>query len=664
MSSTPIELPGADLAPSAPQSSGNGPVPGPQRGADVGYLRRRLISWLAALAALPAAAFSPVFVLELRSTSRRRLGYFARAGVVLLLLIICGLTLAAALEGSRGSSAVSRSQLQNIAPSLSLALVWTLLFLLPVVAAQMTSGAICEERTRRSLSALATCPLRPSQVILSKFAARLTQVLLIAAGVFPFLMAIRIFGGVEVGFIIGATCIVGATTIATAAVAMLASVLVTRPAAAAGLATVVMFATMIIPQFLYFAIGAGMAGPMGGTLTTLVMQSSPLIAMIVLTAEQFGGFGPGMFPPLVMGVPFWVGTVMILLALSAALLCVATLLLPGVYRRDGVGNSRPARRGWRLWGSRAGSGASAPATQARDAATSAPPVASDSPSVRVAGTSRQVRGNPVLWRELRQSIFRTRLHLLAAVVALLAFITWSLVRGWANDEEWFILCGIVLCLLFLFQAATGASAAIQGEVQARTWHALITTPMSPWSIILAKVLGATRRCMVVPLLIVVLIFTSTLAGGIRHPLQTLVLFLPLLICSAFLLSALSVMFSSITRRSQLAAGFSLLTGAIWWLGLPVFIAIIVELTGLRQMSEGILVPMVVSNPVVMAGVILSEANSHGSPSYDLPGMRNLSEGTMFAIIFVTCVCKILLGLGLARLTSARLFSISVRRSVA
>jgi ABC-type transport system involved in multi-copper enzyme maturation permease subunit len=658
MSSTPIELPGAGPAPSPPQ----GPAPGPGRGADAGYFRRRLVSWLAALAALPAAAFSPVFVLELRSTSRRRLGYFARAGVVLLLLFICGLTLLPSLESAQDSSAISRSQLQNIAPTLSLALVWTLLFLLPIVAAQMTSGAICEERTRRSLSALATCPLRPSQVILSKFAARLTQVLLIAACVFPFLMAIRVFGGVEAGFVIGATCIVGVTTIATASVAMLASVLVTRPAAAAGLATVVMFATMIIPQILFFAVGLGAPGGLGGSLTAIVLQSSPLMAMIMLTAEQLGG-GMGMVPPLIMGVPFWAGTVVILLALSGVMLFSATLMLPRVYRNDGVSDSRPPRRGWRLWGARSGAGASA-AGAATPASTAADGASPGAPATRIAGTSREIHGNPVLWRELRRSFFRTWLHLIAVVVCLSAFLIWSLIRGWANDEEWYIGIGVILVILFTFQATTGASASIQGEVQARTWHALITTPMSPWSIVLAKVLGATRRTMIVPVLLIVLTLVSTLAGGVNQPILSMILLLPVLVCSAFMLSAMSVMFSAITRRSQLAAGLSLLVAAIWWLGLPIFIAILAELVRMPSSSQGILLPMVASNPIVMAGVILSEANTSGGPTYDLPGLRNMSVATMSAIVLVVCMCSVLVGLALVRFTSSRLFSVSVRRAVA
>jgi hypothetical protein len=66
----------------------------------------------------------------------------------------------------------------------------------------------------------------------------------------------------------------------------------------------------------------------------------------------------------------------------------------------------------------------------------------------------------------------------------------------------------------------------------------------------------------------------------------------------------------------------------------------------------------------MAGVILSEANTSGGPTYDLPGLRNMSVATMSAIVLVVCMCSVLVGLALVRFTSSRLFSVSVRRAVA
>lgn len=186
--------------------------------------------WLAHRAGV--RPLGPLYWHELRRLARRGTHLRLRVGLALLLLV--GLLetyrrtfpasdLFALLFG--GADAADRSQLSGFGETFLIAfLIVTqaaVLLLTPVYA----GGAIADEKERGGLDFQLTTPLSRWELVAGKLAARLTFVLGVVAVGVPVLFLTLMFGGVDVGRVLAAFAVVGATVLSVGCFAVVLSVL-------------------------------------------------------------------------------------------------------------------------------------------------------------------------------------------------------------------------------------------------------------------------------------------------------------------------------------------------------------------------------------------------------------------------------------------------------
>lgn len=174
----------------------------------------------------------PLYWHELRRLARRGTHLRLRVGLAFLLLV--GLLetyrrtfphtdLFALLFG--GADSADRSQLSGFGETFLIAfLIVTqaaVLLLTPVYA----GGAIADEKERGGLDFLLTTPLSRWELVAGKLAARLTFVLGVVAVGVPVLFLTLLFGGVDVGRVLAAFAVIGATVLSIGCFAVTLSVL-------------------------------------------------------------------------------------------------------------------------------------------------------------------------------------------------------------------------------------------------------------------------------------------------------------------------------------------------------------------------------------------------------------------------------------------------------
>ncbi|MFN9974221.1 MAG: ABC transporter permease, partial [Phycisphaerae bacterium] len=427
-----------------------------------------------------------------RSSGRRLSTYWIRGGYVLALTFVsCMLYFGFTAEsrfGTRGN-AENLQQLQTFAPALGSFYVWFQFAVMCFVASTLTAPAICDERRKGSLSTLIATPLTATQIVLGKLSGRLTQlVVLLLAGV-PLLLAVRVFGGVSAWFVLSATCITLCTALLHASIALAASARVRTPTMASGTGFVSGIAFCLLPMFL--ALFISVTGFRG--MSEVLLGVSPYVALGFETARSLGE-SPG--------VSFW--NYAWLLACGYALALAALFLGIAIYRfkrlaatAGEVGFSPEPKR------TRVATRSVKPAAQASVAAGSAASDAAPTPPPQADEIA--IRGNPVLWRELRQPVFLRRWHPWVALGVITSVLGFAYYQVGLNEPVPMYATQVVLAAIFLFQACIIGAGAIAGERESRSLETLLATPLSARSIVVAKWLGAMRRLYPIPALTLALL---------------------------------------------------------------------------------------------------------------------------------------------------------------
>ena len=373
--------------------------------------------------------FGPVFQREVRSSGRRLSTYWIRGGYVLALacvscLLYFGVT-ADSRFGTRGN-AENLQQLQTFAPALGSVYAWFQFVVMCFIASTLTAPAICDERRKGSLSTLIATPMTPTQIVLGKLTGRLTQlVVLLLAGV-PLLLAVRVFGGVSGWFVLSATVITLCTALLHAAISLAASARVRTPTMASGTGFVSGIAFCLVPMFIaLFLSVTGFTIP-----GTLVLGVSPYVALGIETARSLGE--P---PAFALWSYAWLLACGYMLVLAALFIIIAIVRFRRLAATAGEASAAPEPRRRRV--PKAVSASPTPGTIAPGAAASDEIV---------------VRGNPVLWRELRQPVFLRRWHPWAVLVMIGAVLGMAYYQVGLREPVPMYGTQVVLAAVFLFQA--------------------------------------------------------------------------------------------------------------------------------------------------------------------------------------------------------------------
>ncbi len=129
---------------------------------------------------------------ELRSIARARASYVVRAGYLLLLVGVILLCWFAATEGRTESV----RELSRLGRELYVTFFATELVLVVLICPVLLCGAIADETADRTIEVLLTLPVGRTAIVASKFASRMSYVLLLLAASLPAMAVCLFFGGV------------------------------------------------------------------------------------------------------------------------------------------------------------------------------------------------------------------------------------------------------------------------------------------------------------------------------------------------------------------------------------------------------------------------------------------------------------------------------------
>lgn len=523
--------------------------------------------------------FGPVFQREVRSSGRRLSTYWIRGGYVLALTFVSSMlyfgVTADSRFGTRGN-AENLQQLQTFAPALGGFYVWFQFAVMCFVASTLTAPAICDERRKGSLSTLIATPLTAAQIVLGKLTGRLSQlVILLLAGI-PLLLAVRVFGGVSAWFVLSATCITLCTALLHASIALAASARVRTPTMASGTGFISGIAFCLLPMFLaLFLSVAKMRGA-----SEVMLGISPYIALGYETARSLGE-SPGM--------PFWksawVLSSLYAIVLAAMFLCIAIYRFKRLAAAAGEGGLAPEPR------------------RKRSAGRATPAAALAAPDARAPGSDAiSIRGNPVLWRELRQPIFLRNWHPWAVVALIGSVLGLAYYQAGLREPVPMFATQVVLSAVFMFQACVIGAGTIAGERESRSLETLLATPLTARSIILAKWLGAMRRMYPIPVLTLGLLLVLGVLPGTFRP-AVLLHYILIFAAPAAALTATGIWLSVVTRKTSVAATLNVLLAFAFWAGVPFVAAMMIMIltggSGPSREWEQILATPLIAHPAPM-----------------------------------------------------------------
>lgn len=621
--------------------------------AELRRANRRKIPWTMRF---PGPVFSKeVWMLGKRpSTAWLRLVHVA---VLLLVVTIVFVNLRDVSGGDGASAGLQRYQ--QLAPGLTVAVVWVEFVMLGLIAVALAAPAVCEEKQMGTLGTLLTTPLKAWQIVLGKGLGRIVELMVLALVPLPLLLALRSFGGVtaEALATTTATCLVNA--VLAVQVGIFVSTVSRRAIGAILLSFILLGVVMFGPMLVVWAVimiqtvarGGGGAPP-GPAMTVFFASSAP--AMLFLQCFHYF-FNESMGAPITMPVrDLWamhMGYSVALCVLFFGLSCVA---LRRVMDREGEGRAQKADAVVAVAAAAtpevvadagaeavAGAGAGALPKSPRRSRRRAPE-----------GVSRVVGDAPVAWRELQQGVLRSKVLTVIAGLMLAGLMLFIYYVAAFHEPVQQVLTAVGAAAT-LIACAVMSTGSIAQERESRTLDALLCTPLSAWDIVWGKFLGSARRASVGLILVLGHILVSgvgAIPGGavckvidsfvpriggrnidpdLANPIALLHVAMILGSSMAFLLAA-GVLFSARFKKSVIAAVFNIGLMLGLWLGTPLVVFIMTEVTfgSSNGLGEFLQNTVMTTNPVVMSviavdGAMNVEWSSGGSASrslsYDMPG---------------------------------------------
>jgi ABC-type transport system involved in multi-copper enzyme maturation permease subunit len=203
------------------------------------------------------------------------------------------------------------------------------------------------------------------------------------------------------------------------------------------------------------------------------------------------------------------------------------------------------------------------------------------PPVRLARV-REIKGSPIIWRELRSTWLKRGVlfWVLTGVGFWLLLLIYALV-AWAEhrafyDNDVHVVFIVVYTIIAALATCVLAATNITSEKESRSWELLLCTPLGDWHILLAKFVGATRRCMPIWLLPIAHILLFSLVGLCNIAL------LPMYLLIAggvvVLLVGAGLYFGSRFRRTTTAVILNISLALGLWAALPLCTALLIEAT--------------------------------------------------------------------------------------
>ena len=557
-----------------------------------------------------STAVGPLFTKELLVTSRRAKYYMLRFAYAAVLGLFVSLVWLAFIESARGADPTYRiAHMSEMGKGIVSSIMCFQFGIAQFVAIVLLSSAINEEIYQRTLVPILTTPIGYWQIVLGKFLGKLLHVGLLLAISLPLLGIVRVLGGVPWGYLLAGVCITITASMFTGSVALLFSAINRRPYLAI-LASLGMVASFYVVVGLVLLMVSGIASEiLGKNGYCLVLYGNPVAAM---TYETMYLLNP------VYKVPgfLWPIHCLVTLAMTTGVLKIAEIVVRRSALRKAVGVQTAV------------ADVSSMVVRAANAAPVLMP-ADGSPVARVLepphygrheedaphrrrwwkargwNIQRMIGNSPIVWRELRKPLLRDRIVQIVAMCAVVFYLMYTYAILGASgamrhgETQAFFVCMFLLAGMLC--TALDSATVIAPEKQARTWPALLCTPVSDWHILLGKAGGTAFRCLSVWIFLAghVLLFSLL---GFLHPVAMIHVGL-LAAWSGVFLTCTGVYFSTKYRSVTTALLMNLGLAGLLWVLIPVGANLLGDVFGGREIARNIRA----ANPVVQAWVVVDGA---------------------------------------------------------
>ena len=167
-----------------------------------------ITSWMQYLD--PLSVTGPIFDKEMRVASRRKRTYVFRFVFAVMLMMIVGLTwLSMSIQylSNSNSLALQASRMSEIGRFIILTTTWFQFAAAQILAVIMLSSAISSEIYHKTLDVLMTTPITSFQIVFGKVLSAMLQLVLLLSISFSLLGVVRVFGGIEWGYVLSTFCI-------------------------------------------------------------------------------------------------------------------------------------------------------------------------------------------------------------------------------------------------------------------------------------------------------------------------------------------------------------------------------------------------------------------------------------------------------------------------
>lgn len=243
--------------------------------------------------------------------------------------------------------------------------------------------------------------------------------------------------------------------------------------------------------------------------------------------------------------------------------------------------------------------------------------------------------NPVLIKELRSRMRGNRamitltiylsiigivtLLVYAAVVSTLSFGTSNFEAGRQVGKAIFLTVMFVALVQVCFITPSLTAASIAGEKERQSYDLLITTLLSPWQIVLGKLMAALAYILLLIIAVLPLAGLAFLFGGVSG--IELLIGMVGLVATAVLYAAIGMAWSTIMRGTQGSTSMAIGTVIMWLLGVPFLFlvsgAILFERDWMRDFTETVFFvyaagAFLCSHPFIALGItqgLISEGES-------------------------------------------------------
>jgi len=450
----------------------------------------------------------PVFNIELVTAARRPRNYVIRfiyGSILLFFIWRSGPVVYYGYYGGSDLSGYSHQQLAEIGQSLFTTFLIVQGITVLLITPALVAGVIADEKQRKTLHYLLASSLSSFEIVVGKLTSRMLQLGVVILIGIPILSLLSLFGGVEPVHIVSASVATLTTAFFLSSLSILISVQAKRPREALSLVYLLEVCWLFGPSLIRFLMpmgGAFWSGMYGWIrpVNELVAVTSPFY-MFVNRLPAATWSNPGAFLEFMA----WICGLQV--AYGIVLLVIAVLTLRPVFRRQGDGTRSKGTRLTR-----------------RGRFFARPECGEDA----------------MLWKERyvsRSSILTKVVGVLVGITsgAFLAYVlfdyfAWPAFRELASNgygqggmharQEFnsFLrsICTFIYAL-WMIALASAASAGLTSEREEDTWISLISTPLSGFEIIRAKMFGAFWGLRWVGVLMLALWLLGVAAGAV-HPL--------------------------------------------------------------------------------------------------------------------------------------------------